>query len=530
MARRTRWVRSSLELLGALLLGALAFVTAALVGQTAPAGPGDGVSPGPPAMRALDVRVASPAPQGGVVPATLFGMYGGYQDAAESARVRQGGAQLMRVYVEWAGLQPYQAYGDGQYFELTNKARLDEQLKRVADAGMTAVVLVGEAPDWAAPRPRGPLYPDRSAYFDRFIEILVNTYKNPPYNVRHWELWPEPDAMDQIPEAVLGRYGSDILKRRAWGNHGAAYAAMLRSAYPAIKRIDAGATVLLGAIAYDWFGDNCPGFNCGGIFNYRFIDDVIAAGGACCFDVLAFNDYAVFAPGWEAHAPGRDIVAKTNYLRERLGRTGVDKPLMVLEAGLWSEGSDMPLRLTNGQVIAVRPSAELQAMYVTKLYARAASLGQVGVSWYTFRDFGYDPEKRGLMTEDLRPKPAFWAYRIAADRLRGAFFSGIAPRLPVLSGLGELEGYEFATPDARRFVVAWVDGAETASMTMPFDVQPHIRTVLVYDSLGRVQRVLRPAAGRVDVEVTTSPAYIEELSGTDFRLSLPVAAKLAPGR
>lgn len=530
VARRERVLRSGLVWLGALAFGVLAFVAAAPLGQPALARRSESAVRALPVARALDLRLSSPIRQGGVVPATLFGMYGGYQEAATMARVRQSGVQLMRVYVEWAALQPYQAYGEGQYFEQTNKARLDEQLKRIADAGMTAVVLVGEAPEWAAPRPRGPLYPDKVGFFERFVEILVGTYKNPPYNVRYWELWPEPDAMDQIPPPLVARFGSDILKRRAWGNHGQAYAAMLRAAYPSIKRVDPGATVLLGAIAYDWFGDNCPGFNCGGIFNYRFLDDVIAAGGACCFDVLAFNDYAVFAPGWEAQVRAPDIVAKTSYVRERLQAMGVDKPMMVLEAGLWSEGTSVPQRLADGQVVTVPPSPELQAIYVMKLHVRAASLGLLSVSWYTFRDFGYDPEKRGLVTEDLQPKPAFWAYRIAADRLRGAFFSGVLPRLPAPTGLGELEGYEFTTPDARRIWAAWIDGAPRASIALPMEIQRHVRTVLVYDSLGRVQRVLRPQSGRITVELTTTPVYIEELTGTDFQLSLPTTAKLAPGR
>lgn len=469
------------------------------------------------------------AQQAGVVPSTLMGMYGGYQDDAAMTRVRQSGAQLMRVYAEWASLQPYQAYGEGGWLEPTTRAQLDAQLRRIAEAGLTAVVLVGEAPDWVAPRPRGPLAADKLPHYVRLMEMLVRAYKDPPYNVRYWELWPEPDAADSIPPALVARYGTDILKRRAWGSDGGAYATMLKATYPAMKRADPGATVLIGAIAYDWFGDNCPGFNCGGIFNYRFLDDVVAAGGGCCFDILAFNDYAPFAPGWEGRAPGRDIVAKTNYLRQRLESMGVSKPMMVLEAGLWSSGGDSPTRLADGRIVVPPPSAERQAQYVTKLYTRAASLGLLTVSWYTFRDQGYDSDKRGIVGEALEAKAAFWAYRVVADRLRGAFFGGLVPKFPVPGG-GELEGYQFVTPDARNVTIVWLDGVQEGSFELTVDVQSHVAKVLVYDSIGRVRNVLRPQRGRVTVQVTTSPVYVEEIVPSDVQLSLPIIAKGVPGR
>jgi hypothetical protein len=517
------------SLLSTLVVGLLAFAVAAAIGQTALARNADD-APAVPASAATIGEHGFVAQQVGRVPGTLFGLYGGYQAEADMARARQSGAQLMRIYVEWASLQPYQAYGDGSFLEPTSKARLDEQVRRVTAAGMTPVLLVGEAPDWAAPRPRGPLYPDKLIYYERFLSILVRAYMAPPFDVHYWELWPEPDAIDTIPEDIQARFGADILKRRAWGDHGAEYAAMLRAAYPAIKRIDPNATVLIGAIAYDWFGRNCPGFNCGGIFNYRFINDVIAAGGACCFDVLAFNDYAVFAPGWEQRAPGRDIAAKTNYLREQLRAMGVDKPMMVLEAGLWSIGSNVPKLLTTGEVVVAQPDPAIQATYVTKLYTRAASLGLLSVSWYTLRDFGYDEEKRGLLTESLDPKPAFWAYRIAADRLRGAFFAGLMPSTPVSGGPGELEGYEYLMRDGRKIAVAWVDGATDATIAIPVDVQPSVQRVMVYDSLGRVIGTLRPQGGRVVVRVGTTPLYIEEMPAASHQLALPVTAKLSPGR
>jgi hypothetical protein len=373
---------------------------------------------------------------------------------------------------------------------------------------MTPVLLVGDAPEWAAPRPRGPLYPDKTHDYVKLMELLVQTLRQPPYNVRYWELWPEPDAMDTIPEAVAARYGPAIQKRRAWGDHGAQYAEMLKATCPAITRADPNAIVVLGALAYDWFGANCPGFNCGGIFNYAFLDEVLAAGGACCFDVLAFNNYAVFAPGWEEHAGGRDLVAKTNALRERLRRHGVQKPLMVLEAGVWSAGSPVPERMADGQVVTTAPSAEAQAAYVAKLYARAASLGLLSVSWYSFFDFGAD-EQRGLVTEARAAKPAFRAYQAAADWLLGASFTRALPSRGIPGAVGELEGYAFVGRDGQPFTMLWLAGAKDAQATVRFSVPPGTPRVIVYDVYGQQQHVAPAVDGVVSLPLTTAPVYLQ---------------------
>lgn len=453
----------------------------------------------------------------------LMAMYGGYDDPRAMQRVRDAGAAAMRVYVEWNLLQPYEAYNQGDLLEPSARATFERQLRNVVDAGLTPIVLIGEAPSWAAERPRGPLAAGRLPSYVRFVELLVRTYSVAPFNVRYWELWPEPDAIAEIPQQVLARYGEDILKRRAWGDHGAQYAEMLKAVYPAIKRADPSAKVLNGAIAYDWFGRNSPGFNAGGIFNYRFLEDVINAGGACCFDIVAFNSYAAFAPGWEEHAPGRDIAAKTNYLRERLRRLGVDKPMMVMEVGFWSEGGSVPYRQSDGRIVLIQPSAETHATYLSKVYIRAATVGLQAVAWYTFRDQGYDADKRGIVTQTLDPKPAFYAYRQLAERLRGGTYVGPLAVRRLDQGPGEIESYEFRDVDGRRVFALWLEGTLDGEAEVQF-LFPASGMVVAYHQTGTAAPMPGFDGSWATVRVGTSPVFVVDVP-VNHRLSLPIVAK-----
>src|SRR5262249_32597747 len=140
--------------------------------------------------------------------------------------------------------------------------------------------------------------------------------------------------------------------RGAWGDTPIAFAAMMRASYDAIKQQDANAVVILGSLAHDWFydppsgaadppcGGANPGFNCGGIFRYQFLDQVLdtmlANGASLPFDALGLNTYITFGAGWEMDAnrrgaPAWDVAAKIDHVRARLARHGVDVPIFVGE-------------------------------------------------------------------------------------------------------------------------------------------------------------------------------------------------------
>ncbi|MBI3966180.1 MAG: cellulase family glycosylhydrolase [Chloroflexi bacterium] len=418
----------------------------------------------------------------------FFGLHGGYQNAEALRKASEAGAGSIRIYVEWAQLQHNEAYNTNNWLEPTALARLDGYIKNATAAGLRPILLIGEAPDYAAARPRGPLLPGKQEHFNRFVETLVTTYKAPPYNVKLWELWPEPDAVGNQRDA----------RRGAWGDNGAEFASMLKSTYPVIKRADPEATVFIGALALDWFADPGPGFNGGGIFRYTFVDDVLKNGGAAGFDVFAFNSYAAFAPGWEERAAGRDIAAKTNWVRAKLGEHGVSKPIMVLESGIWSAGQTVAVSGPGGQgLIDVPPSPEWQAAYVPRLFSRGLAAGLLGVSWYTLLDGEVNPIKYGLLAPNLTPKPAYTALSVTAQKLRGSRFAG--PPVGVIVAAGDVEGYRFDKAGTMVTALWALGGADaTAMVRVP-------ESVRVVDALGRP---VTPQNG--EIKLTALAVFLEE--------------------
>jgi hypothetical protein len=436
----------------------------------------------------------------------FFGLFMHNHDTAAVARAAEAGAGTAMVEVHWRDLQPYLRADGG--WEPGPTAALDARFANVARAGLRPVAVVGWAPFWAAASERGPLYPGKEAQYLAFVRRLVERYRAAPYGVRHWFLWPEPDAVRAPTKAT---------ERASWGDDGAALASLLRSASPAIKAVDPSALVVLGPLAHDWFDDpdgRSPGFNAGGIFRYRFLDDFMGAGGGAALDALAINTYAAFAPGWEAAGDGVDVAAKLAHVRGRLARYGVDLPIVVGEAGLWSAGESVPLSDGDGNVVGtLTPSAEAQARYVPKLFARARAAGAAAVSWFTLDDYDALATKYGLHEAGGAAKPAQAAYRFAAIELNGSPRPVGPESLAVLDG--QVERYAFVSLLSWTGV-AWATGSGS----------PRARVAVrgrAYDRAGaEVAPVGHHGDGRPIYELTDDPRYFVRPSYTTM---VPMAAR-----
>lgn len=129
---------------------------------------------------------------------------------------------------------------------------VEQELRTLAEAGLTTVVVVRGAPTWAQQIPGvmcGPITPAALDTFASFLHDLVARYSVAPYNVRYWELGNEPDVAPAfVPETMP--YG-------CWGDTndpyygGGYFAEMLKRAYPAIKQANPHAQVVLGGLALD---------------------------------------------------------------------------------------------------------------------------------------------------------------------------------------------------------------------------------------------------------------------------------------
>jgi len=308
--------------------------------------------------------------------------------------------------------------------------------------------------------------------FSQFLTDLVNRYKQPPYNIHHWELFNEPDAT------------------AGWGFHGDQYAQMLDLAYPAIKSADPGATVLMGGLAYDAFTEY-------GLWFYRYFpDDVMASGGGVSLDATNFHFFPDNALEWERwnnstptcgvvnddlgdpyEAKGIDVIAKANHFRNRLRVChGLDKPIWLSELGEHGNAGD-------------DKSLGQQARYVFQGYARALAAGMVNVTWFALVSPPYDPYQQGLLYEgDWSPKPAFYSYQTLTYELTGYQYSH-ALNVP------QVEGYVFRDGSGHEKVMAWAWGEAEPPAYLTFAATTVLRVV---DRWGQVTFVQDGGPGDVD--------------------------------
>jgi hypothetical protein len=313
----------------------------------------------------------------------------------------------------------------------------------------------------------------------QFLTAAVGRYGAPPYNVKHWEIYNEPDNGDKW-HALKGGYGY-------FGNQPQAYYDLLKAVYRRVKRVDPEAQIVFGGLAYDNWNDGENGLP----FVRDFLDKVLELGGARYFDYMNFHYYPIFQPAWDPY--GHGIIGKATFLRDKLAEYGVDKPFICTEAGMWSDA-------------AHGGSHELQSRYVAQVYARSAAAELTPTIWYQFTDDDIlGTWKFGLVNSDLSPKPSYRAYQTAARQLASTqYFRTLAHDE---TGTDQMEAYAFLTPShSTRIIVAWTND----ELKHPLVLQT--KQVISVAKLGG-QTIIDDIDdgvrdGRVELTVGPSPVYL----------------------
>jgi hypothetical protein len=358
---------------------------------------------------------------------------------------------------------------------------------------------------WAANPSCGVLYPDRVDEFTRFLTDLVNRYKNPPYNIKFWEIINEPDYTWTDGESKgLG----------CWGEDGADYANMLQLASTTIKSIDPRATVIQGGVAHDWF------IEYSGPFNRYFLDDVMAAGGGDYIDALNFHYFHDFEAEWirwdpnsedrilgwipaptcgivddgqgtPYYAGGVDVIAKASHIQNRIKTCfGVDKPIWLTETA--GRSSDLP------------QSLDEQARYVPQVYARALSYGIPSITWFALTTPNH-PDGQGLLLDDFTPKPAYYAYQTMTTELMGFKYSRTL-------AAANIEGYYFAKPSAGlEKLLAWGSGTLALSGANQVRVVSYTGSESVITD-GQPGDVDNKVNGSVSIAIGIDPLYLQVIN------------------
>ena len=413
-------------------------------------------------------------------------------DPAAITLAREGGAHWTRTGLSWATIEPTNT--DPANFNWTT---YDQRFANLAAAGLIPIVIIGSNPTWAAEYPCGPITDTNLLDFADFLTALVSRYKDPPYNVKYWELYNEPDCGDPIHH-----WGG------CWGNDGDKYAAMLQVAYPAIKGADPEAKVVFGGLAYDFFESDPQN----GPFVESFLDDVLIAGGGNYFDIMNFHYYEFWKWRWQdlyncSGVRGMGVTCKAVYLGNKLATYGLSKPIFCTELSRWSTEEKWS-------------SEENQARYVPQAFARGMSANLESVIWFTLVDYetkyGY-----GLLNPDYSEKKSYQAYQILSSELAGAQY---LRRLPdEETGGSQIEAYEFTLPCPDRFLwVVWTNDDNKRQMDFP------VSRLRVVDKYGSETIVIDGQAGDLD-DIVNGKVRIWVLPGDPLYASGQKEEHSSPG-
>jgi polysaccharide biosynthesis protein PslG len=301
------------------------------------------------------------------------------EDPATLARdldlVQATGSRWVRVDINWSQIQ---AKGPSSY----EWGAVDRVVEGATARGMKVLGIIVYSPAWH--RPAHTDGPDPATYAG-FAAKAAAHYS--ALGVDAYEVWNEPNIGFWTPKPDP-----------------AAYAQLLRAAYPAIKAADPEATVLAGATAPASTGAT-------NIAPVEFLRRVYASGGGGYFDAVSHHPYA-----WPAN-PGEAQPWSSWY---QVYGTNPSLRSVMIDNGdaakrIWGTEFGAPTGGPQGSHV----SEAQQAQMVTRAYELWSSYEWAGPLFtYEGRDLGTSNSTRenffGLAHHDFTPKPAFEAYRAAA--------------------------------------------------------------------------------------------------------------------
>jgi hypothetical protein len=406
-----------------------------------------------------------------------------------------------RNAVLWSAVEPVE--GARNWSAL---ASLESELQNASSKGIQVILIVRSTPQWARKIAGsgsycGPISQDKLPAFGSFMRALVARYSVPPYNVKYWELWNEPDI---DPSSFTGDniYG-------CWGDQsdpyygGGYYAEMLKAAYPQIKAANLQAQVLVGGLLLDC--DPRPGAGCAvvghdskqsmfleGILRHNGLND-----GGNYFDGANFHAYDYYYgqsgqygnSNWQSawNTTGPVLIAKTQFIQSLLSQYGVSgKFLLNTESAVICGGFSDPPGQPPCESVSTSPFEQTKAYYVAQAYAMAIAQGLRANIWYSVPGW----RNSGLLNADLSPRPAYTALQFSLSELLNAAWLRDVTEYP------GVKGYEFQRGDRRIWVLWSLDGA-----SHPINL-PGV-PLAAWDALGNS---VSPAAS---MNVSLNPLYLE---------------------
>lgn len=312
---------------------------------------------------------------------------------------RDLGSNVVRLDVVWGSLE---TKGKGRYSAWYVK-KLDRFMRGADARGIKVLVDLWSSPCWASSAPSTLKRECRGEWWARG----VGDY--PPKRVRDYA---------HVARWMTSRYGSRLAALEVWnepnladpGNSwrtndkAAAYAALLKAAYPAAKAGNRRVPVLAGALS---FADR------------RFLRALYARGVKGFYDGISvhpYNEWRDPRDRWRKRWEQYTFLPGIESLRRTQLAAGDRAPLWITEFG-WQTG----YRSTSGWAVTEAQQAE----YLVEAFKLLEGLDYVKAAViYNLRNKGSDPADHeanfGLVRRNYLVKPAFKAVRSYLRRSPGA--------------------------------------------------------------------------------------------------------------
>jgi hypothetical protein len=403
------------------------------------------------------------------LPQTVFGLEilpSNVLKAADQAAAADPG--LMRYNaILWSEVEARQGQRDW-----SRVAWREAELRALGDRNLSPILIIRGTPAWAQAAPGsscGPIRPEALDAFADFVAEAVRRYSAPPYNIRYWELWNEPDIDPTMVgrDSVFGCYGN--LSDPDFG--GGAYAELLKRVYPAIKQADPQAVVISGGL---WLQcDPSLKSQTQPCLSSRFLEGFLKNGGGAFVDVIAYHAYSYWnrdGKDWNAETPGWShrggvFLGKLDLIRTTMHAYGVRKPILMNEGGL--------LCWRSSPLCQVPEFYNDQANQVVRMFTRTWAQGLWGSVWFTLEGPGW--QEGGLLDANQAPRPAYATFKLLTGLLQGASYE-----CPL--GQNNLEGYAFRK-GATAYLIYWTNDSRQVTITLP------ATTRAIFDKSGAAQAV-----------------------------------------
>ena len=406
--------------------------------------------------------------------------------AAKAYWVRLGGGGL-----HWAAVEPNK--GDRNWDAILG---VETQFINSAYSGLETIVTIANTPPWAqniSGYSCGQIKPDALEAFADFMHDVVDRYSQPPYNVKYWELWNEPDIDPAFvaPDSPWGCWGD----KDAQYYGGEYYAEMLKVVYPKIKAADPDAQVLVGGLLLDCDPTDPPE-TAPDSGEYKdcspalFLEGILQNDGGNYFDGISFHAYDYYYgelgrygnPGWhsDSKTTGPSLIAKSRYLHALLAKyLQSNKDLYNTEvAVLCGRSGQEP-------VCQDDDFNNTKSYYLAQVYTAALFEKFQANLWFSLQGW----RASGLVDNALNPYPVYDAFQFGAGQLFGARPERIITTFP------GVRCYEFSRGESRLWVLWSLDG-DPHSIELPFSPDE------IFDVYGEKLQTIQT------LTITLAPLYI----------------------